>query len=250
MKIYVIIFIIFLLLGLGAYYYYYYYYNVVIEEFAGDNLKNIKGFQKLSPIKFKYEFCPKTDGYRKPKIIKNLISKDLCKKIIEWGRPKMRDAEVIGYSKTDKKSRNNKTAWMPKDNPLSLPVIKKVEKLVKLPRKNFEEMQVAMYFPGMFFKHHTDQCKENNEPCNRENKRGGRRLYNLLIYLNEGFGGGETEFNNLKLKFKPKPGDAILFENLNTKMDQCHPYSEHGGLEVTSGEKWICNFWVREDTFV
>ena len=79
MKIYVIIFIILLLLGLGAYYYYYY-YNAVIEEFAGDNLKNIKGFQKLSPIKFKFEYCPITDGYRKPKIIKKLISKDLCKK--------------------------------------------------------------------------------------------------------------------------------------------------------------------------
>ena len=47
MKIYVIIFIIFLLLVLGAYYYYYY-YNTVIEEFAGDNLKNIKGFEQVS----------------------------------------------------------------------------------------------------------------------------------------------------------------------------------------------------------
>ena len=248
MKIYVIIFIIFLLLVLGAYYYYY--YNTVIEEFAGDNLKNIKGFQKIPKINFKFGLCPITDGYRKPKLIKNFIDKSLCDKIIKWGRPRMKDAEIIAYIKKNNKSRNNKTAWMPKTNPLSTNIRMKVQKLVKLPSKNFEDMQIAMYKPGMFFKHHTDQCKENEPPCRNENLRGGIRLYNLLIYLNDGFGGGETEFINLKLRFKPKPGDAILFENLNTKMKQCHPYSEHGGLEVTSGEKWICNFWVREDTFV
>ena len=99
---------------------------------------------------------------------------------------------------------------MPKDNPLSIPVIQKVEKLVRTTSEKIsKKMQVAMYFPGMFFKHHIDQCNENNELCNKKIARNGLRLYNLLIYLNEGFGGGETEFNILKLKFKPKPGDAI-----------------------------------------
>ena len=199
--------------------------------------------------KYKPGLCPITDGYNRPKILKNFISLDLCQKLIDWAAPRMKDAEVIAYDKLDSKSRNNKVAWMNKKNKICLPIIENAEKLVRLPRKNFEDLQIAMYYPGMYFHHHTDQCKEDNKPCHSENRRGGLRIYTILLYLNDGYEGGETDFNKLKMRFKPPAGSAVLFENLNTKGDQVHPLSEHAGLELKSKQKWIANFWIREDTF-
>lgn len=41
-----------------------------------------------------------------------------------------------------------------------------------------------------------------------------RRQYTVLVYLNDDFIGGATEFPNLKRVVKPQKGKAVLFTNL------------------------------------
>jgi len=31
--------------------------------------------------------------------------------------------------------------------------------------------------------------------------------------------------------------------------NQCHPLSLHAGMPVTSGQKYICNIWIRERAY-
>ena len=199
--------------------------------------------------------CPITDKYNEPKIIKNFVSKNLADKIIEWARPRLTNAGVLTPDEFDNKSRNNKITWMTKDNPLALSIIEKTEKLVKLPRKNFEDLQIAMYKPGMFYTYHTDQCEiydekiHDGKPCRKDYNKGGFRVYTLLLYLSDNFEGGYTDFDKLKKKYKVPKGDAILFENLNAQKTNPHPLSQHSGTKVTKGEKWICNFWIRQQEF-
>lgn len=75
-------------------------------------------------------------------------------------------------------------------------------------------------------------------------KRIGQRIATVLVYLNEGYEGGETHFPRLNMAFKGKPGDALIFWNVSAK-GVPERNSLHAGLPVTSGEKWLLSKWVR-----
>jgi predicted 2-oxoglutarate/Fe(II)-dependent dioxygenase YbiX len=51
----------------------------------------------------------------------------------------------------------------------------------------------------------------------------------LMVYLNDGFGGGETTFIDLEQRVAPKRGMALLFTHLQL----------HEGCEVTRGVKYV-----------
>jgi hypothetical protein len=76
------------------------------------------------------------------------------------------------------------------------------------------------------------------------NKGCGHRLYTFLIYLNDDFEGGGTDFPRMNLCIKPKKGKAILFQNIDERFDLI-PESLHAGCPVTSGTKWVANKWIR-----
>ena len=71
----------------------------------------------------------------------------------------------------------------------------------------------------------------NNKSCLKDLKRGvklkpsqlNHRLFNCLLYLNDNFEGGETEFPELKKKYKLPIGNGILWSMTNIKGDQVHP---------------------------
>jgi predicted 2-oxoglutarate/Fe(II)-dependent dioxygenase YbiX len=73
----------------------------------------------------------------------------------------------------------------------------------------------------------------------------GQRIVTVLVYLNEGYEGGETEFPKLGWRFKGKLGDALIFWNLNQQGER-ELDSLHAGLPVTKGEKWLLSKWVRQ----
>ena len=199
---------------------------------------------------FRYGLCSTNEPYNKPKLVNNIITPAEAQEIIDWARPKLQEAEVITYSRKDKSHRNNKTTWLPKSHRLSKKIINIAAKHTNIPITHFEDIQISHYAPGNFFKYHQDQCYDTNEPCIKETARGGPRLYNILLYLNDQFTGGETEFPKLGKKYKLPPGDGILWEMLNKKQNQVHPFAEHAGLTVKTGEKWIANVWVRKDKFI
>ena len=208
------------------------------------NYKDKKG-------EFLYKACSIKEPYNHPRFIKNVITPEEAKVIIKWAKPHLGDAEIITYSRKDLKHRNNKVAWLPKSHYLSKKIINKTATLTKMPIKNFEAVQICYYAPGNFFNYHQDQCFDTGKPCKKETEdRGGARVYNLLLYLNDDFTGGETEFPKLNKKYKLPIGDGILWDMLNVDRNQVHPLAEHAGLKVKSGEKWIANIWSRSGTFV
>jgi hypothetical protein len=74
------------------------------------------------------------------------------------------------------------------------------------------------------------------------------RLYTFILALTDDYDGGETEFPNINKSFKLKAGDALFFNTLdNYGLDTSRAL--HGGKPVKSGEKWICNLWVRQDPY-
>lgn len=98
-----------------------------------------------------------------------------------------------------------------------------------------EALQILRYRPGQQYKPHFDFVRA------AENQ---RRL-TALVYLNHDYEGGETGFVKAGLKVKGRKGDAIVFANAlaNRSVD---PMSEHAGLPVKRGTKYLASRWIRE----
>lgn len=83
-----------------------------------------------------------------------------------------------------------------------------------------ERFRAYRYAPGQRFAPHHDGAFRRNEREVSE--------ITVIVYLNEEFEGGETNFLDLELSVKPKRGMALLF---------AHPML-HEGCVVTSGRKY------------
>ena len=57
----------------------------------------------------------------------------------------------------------------------------------------------------------------------------GIPVLSVVGNLNDDYEGGETNFSDLEMRVKAKPGQALLFQHLLT----------HEGCEVTSGTKLV-----------
>jgi prolyl 4-hydroxylase len=102
-----------------------------------------------------------------------------------------------------------------------------------------EALALLRYSPGQEYRPHFDFVK------GAEN----RRLMTALVYLNDDYEGGETEFVRTGLKIKGKTGDVILFRNDGADTGP-NPNSEHAGLPVTRGVKYLATRWIRETRWI
>jgi hypothetical protein len=115
-----------------------------------------------------------------------------------------------------------------------------------LPLAQQEPTNILHYAPGEQYRPHYDFIMPEEEGAfASELQRYGQRVCTVLIYLNDGYEGGETEFTRLGWRFKGKAGDALIFWNLSAAGER-ERNSLHAGLPVTSGEKWLLSKWVRE----
>ena len=101
-----------------------------------------------------------------------------------------------------------------------------------------EPLHILRYRPGQQYHPHHDWLPPPN-----------RRVMTTLIYLNEDYQGGETAFVRTGLKVRGRKGDAIVFVSAlpNGELD---PLSEHAGLPVTDGTKYLASRWIREGRHV
>jgi len=239
--------LLFLILFNFTFLFFYYYNNTSFGSFS--TIKNPTINTYIPPGKIKENTI---DGYTVIEI-KDLITHEECDHIIKLANQKgYVDSEVYNdnaanNSKTgdlDKKYRLSKTCWIEnKEDPLVEKIADISVYMTKIPRENQEALQVAKYDINGKFDSHYDCCVYNDkEKCRIMNGNAGERRSTLMIYLNDDFEGGETEFEKIGLKIKPEKGKAILFWSTddNGKMIE---NSLHRGNKVTKGTKMICTKW-------
>jgi hypothetical protein len=73
----------------------------------------------------------------------------------------------------------------------------------------------------------------------------GQRFMTVLIYLNEGYESGETEFPLIGVRYKGRKGGALHFRNLDPA-GAPDRQTLHAGLAPTKGEKWLLSQWIRD----
>lgn len=188
--------------------------------------------------------------------IKDILTHEECDELIAQATAKgMSDSAVLSYgtdsiTEMDDSHRKSKNAWFA-DN--SGPIFQKIADFTQvstmLPIENQEMLQISSYEKDGKFNAHFDACVyEDKAYCDKINNNAGQRKMTLLIYLNDNFEGGETEFVNLNFSMKPKKGNGILFENTDEQQN-IYEESKHQGNTVKNGEKWIATKWVHFGKF-
>lgn len=104
----------------------------------------------------------------------------------------------------------------------------------RTPVAHGEPLAVLRYRPGQQYRPHLDTIAGD----------ANQRAATVLVYLNEGYGGGETAFPHTSVKVVPRGGDAIVFANMRDGRPD--PRTLHAGLPVTQGTKWLATRWIRQ----
>ena len=113
---------------------------------------------------------------------------------------------------------------------------------------NSEPLAVLNYQPGEEYKPHFDAFLPNDPGASQLLAMGGQRIKTVLVYLNDDFVGGATDFPNRSLRVEPEVGKLLVMENCEADGSPSQ-VGLHAGLAVTEGEKWLASMWLRERTF-
>lgn len=116
----------------------------------------------------------------------------------------------------------------------------RIAQLAGLPIENQEMLTVLRYGLGEEYKPHFDFLTDKAEIAS-----AGQRVKTVLVYLNAGYEGGETEFPRVDFRFEGEVGDALIFDNVGAKgaPDQ---NTLHAGIGVNTGVKWLASKWIRD----
>jgi hypothetical protein len=115
---------------------------------------------------------------------------------------------------------------------------------VGLPVHNMEGPTVLHYDVGEQITNHFDFLNPKIPNYADEVTKRGERIITFLVYLNDEYAGGETDFHLLGLRHKGRRREGLFFTNAlpNGRPDT---RMVHAGLPPTSGEKWIVSQFIR-----
>lgn len=103
-----------------------------------------------------------------------------------------------------------------------------------------EPLNILKYAPGQQYKPHHDGTGADNVSV---------RQLTALIWLNDQFEGGGTDFPKINVTVRGAIGDMLVFRNIrdNGEFDE---RMIHAGLPVTEGVKWMASRWIRGEDYL
>ncbi len=114
----------------------------------------------------------------------------------------------------------------------------------RIPMNHMEAPAVLNYQIGEEATQHYDFVDPKTTDYAAEIARNGQRVLTFLVYLNDDYDGGETNFPTLGISHKGTRGGALFFVNAQ---DDMRPDLRmlHAGRPTTRGEKWIVSQFIR-----
>jgi prolyl 4-hydroxylase len=157
----------------------------------------------------------------------NFLTEDQCNLLIGLGES---GALQFGQISNDKLGyRKAKVRWF-NDSDLIDRIRDQVEVITGISKEKHETFHFVKYSLSGEYKPHYD---------------GKNRIKTALIYLNDGFKGGETYFPKIDKRIIPETGKLIIWDNL-TEDGGNDPDSYHAGLPVEFGTKYIAVIWIKK----
>jgi hypothetical protein len=173
-----------------------------------------------------------------------------CRWVIEKLRPRLAPALVwddrTGLGKVDPDRSSSAVELRLPEMDVAIEALRaRISVATGLPEAIFEVPQVMHYSVGQEFRPHHDFLDPQQPGPAADIARRGQRIGSFLVYLNEDFEGGETEFPRAGISFRGQVGDALFFTNV-TRDGRPDPLTLHAGRPPTKGEKWILSQWIRD----
>ena len=178
-------------------------------------------------------------------LAKGVFSAALCEYVVAKSAPLLMPSTVVdpcdGQSKDDP-YRSSLTATIgPADHDLTMVAFNhRIAALTGAPYNTGEFLSVLQYRRGDEYRPHFDWLGAGGDLDLH-----GQRIRTALIYLNDDYDGGETQFMLPDLKVQGKQGDLLTFANIDQE-GAVDTTSRHAGLPIVRGEKWLASKWYRE----
>lgn len=113
-----------------------------------------------------------------------------------------------------------------------------------IPLHNMEANAILHYAVGEEITNHFDFVAPETPNYEQDVAMNGQRILTFLVYLNDDYEGGETEFPELGILHKGRAGEGLYFVN-TLKNNEPDLRTVHAGRPPTAGEKWIVSQFVR-----
>ena len=174
---------------------------------------------------------------------------EVCDWLIELARPHLKPAMTYDPASGGthyEASRTNSAGHMilPRSDLVLALIRARMASATGVPVQYFEITTFLHYLPGQTFSPHHDYLDDSYPGYVNEVAQHGQRVLTFLLYLNDDFEGGETEFPLVGFRHKGRKGDALFFWNVQPD-GQLDRQTLHAGLAPTRGEKWLLSQWVR-----
>jgi prolyl 4-hydroxylase len=172
-----------------------------------------------------------------------------CGYLVDRARPKLAQAKVFdagsGTLKVDAMRSNTGAVFSLIESDFVIQLVRaRIAHAASVAADALEPAEVLHYAIGEAYRPHVDFFHPQLPNFAEQMRVKGQRIKTCLVYLNDDFEGGETEFPKLGLKYRGRTGDALVFENV--KANGAGDLSTlHAGLPPTRGEKWLFSQWIR-----
>jgi hypothetical protein len=173
------------------------------------------------------------------------IGVDLCDHLIGAALPRLERQEIVDASGTARvhphRTAMGATLGFGHIDIPSVVAGQLMARLAETPYSHGESLMILRYRPGEEYRPHHDFLGAS-EPS-LENR--GQRVRTALLYLNDNYRGGETHFLQPDISFSGRPGDVLVFDNVD-EAGEPDVSARHAGRPVQSGEKWLASLWFRD----
>jgi prolyl 4-hydroxylase len=176
---------------------------------------------------------------------KNFLSHQECERIIKLTDQCLRQSTTVDVF-GDPKMRTSRTSDIGiLDHPDVRQVDDRIVAGLGLHWSYSEPTQAQRYDLGQEFKPHHDYFVPGTHEHKVYCQLLGQRTWTFMVYLNDVDEGGGTRFRKIDRIFQPQRGKALIWNNLNPD-GSINPNTQHQGMKVRAGVKYVITKWFRE----
>ena len=146
---------------------------------------------------------------------KNFLTQEECNELIKMIDANHTRSSVVEGG-TDRTAisdyRTSSTCNLNSNNNVVKNIHSRIAGVLGFDLKKGEALQGQLYEEGQYFKKHNDFFEGAGYDMHCQ--ASGNRTHTFMIYLNDGFKGGGTNFSNLNKVIEPELGKALMWENM------------------------------------
>lgn len=183
------------------------------------------------------------------RVFPQFVPDSVCAWLIAQARPNLKRALIydpVGGKDIADHMRTNSAAGFDliRADVVQAAVQWRMSAAVGVPIAQMEGPTVLHYAVGEQITNHYDFVNPRIPNYQAEIEKRGQRIVTFLVYLNDDYEGGETDFPDLGLRYHGAKGNGIFFTNAlpNGEPDL---RMVHAGLPPKNNEKWLMSQFIR-----